>query len=338
MLVMTRVGSALAATFVGAAVLCSNVLPGSGEALAQTSSPTATDRETARTMMDDGDKKRDAGDMRGALKSYERADGLMKVPTTGIEVARAQIALGLLLEAREVLARVLRTPAKAGEPGPFAAARKNAAQLDADLAARIPSILVVAKNPEPGQPPQVTIDGETIPATAADVPRSGALEKKQDVTVAERETKTITLDLKDQPKAAEPPPPPPPPQTGLSTPKLMMLGGFGLAAVGLGVGTITGLASLSKTSELKDACPDDKCPLGKQPDIDAATSLGTVSTIAFIVGGVGAGIGVVGLVLSAKEPKEAAAAAALARRQRAFAPSHVRALLGPSYVGIAGAF
>jgi len=43
----------------------------------------------------------------------------------------------------------------------------------------------------------------------------------------------------------------------------------------------------------------------REDGIDSARSLGTISTIAFIVGGVGAGAGIVGIVLSGKQKSEA---------------------------------
>jgi len=98
--------------------------------------PSLSDRETARSLMDDGDAKRDKADFKAALKSYEAADAIMHVPTTGLEVARAQAQLGMLLEARETLGRVNRLPPKPGEPAPFTAARKTAEALTAELGAR----------------------------------------------------------------------------------------------------------------------------------------------------------------------------------------------------------
>ncbi|MFO0739369.1 MAG: hypothetical protein U0270_25960 [Labilithrix sp.] len=316
---------------------------------AQPGTPSLSDRETARNLMDDGDKKRDSGDLKGALASYEKADALMKVPTTGIEVAKAQIALGLFLEARETLNRVSKSTPKPGEPTPFTAARKQAETLNAELAPRIPSVVVVPANTEPGQPATISVDGEEIPPAVATVPRkinpgphvavvkSGSLEKKVEFTVAEKENKTLNVDLKDQPK---PPPPPPPPEkpkpSGMSTGKLLMFGGFGLAAVGIGVGSVTGIMSISKTSEIKDKhCKDDKCTPDQASEIDSAKTLGNVSTIAFIAGGVGAGIGVVGLLLMSKESKEGPADPPPAA---AFKPVDVHAVLGPSYAGISGRF
>lgn len=325
-------------------------------AVAYAQQPSLADRETARSLMDEGDKKRDSGDMKAALKSYEAADAIMKVPTTGLEVARAQVALGMLLEARETLGRVVRIPVKAGEPPPFAAARKAADQMNNDLAARIPSIQVVVANADPAVTPQISVDNEPIPPAAASAPRkvnpgahvvvvkAGSVEKKADVSVVERENKTVSVDLKDQ--VATPPPPPPKPvekSEGGGAGKVLMYGGFGVGILGIGVGSVTGIMSISKTSSLKDQCPNNNCPPGKQDEIDSAKGLGNIATVAFIVGGVGVGVGVVGLLLSSGDKKEPAASAAQSRDKdrksaKPFSPEHVRAVLGPSYVGLAGAF
>jgi hypothetical protein len=306
--------------------------------------PSLADRETARSLMDEGDRKRDAGDLEGALKSYEAADAIMHVPTTGIEVARTQIALGMLLEARETLGRILRSPVKPNEPAPFTAARKAADALNAELAPRIPAIQVVIQHADQGQA-QISIDNEQIPPAASSVPRKvnpgahvvlvkvGSAEKQVDVTVAERETKTVTVDFADV-VSAETPARQQPGRYVL--PKILMFGGVGLGAVGIGVGTVTGLMSISKTNDLQKECPDNQCPRGYQSRIDQATELGNISTVAFVVGGVGLAAGVVGVILSNSEKKAPPTPAA--KRPSPSAPEHVRAVLGPSYVGLAGAF
>src|SRR5579884_1405121 len=78
--------------------------------------PTAADRETARALMDDGRALREKNDLRGALQRFKAADDIMHVPTTALEVARTQIPLGLLVEARDTIARIRLMPAKPGEP------------------------------------------------------------------------------------------------------------------------------------------------------------------------------------------------------------------------------
>jgi hypothetical protein len=302
--------------------------------------PTAAERENARNLMDQGDTKRDKGDLHGALKAFEAADAIMHVPTTGLEVARTQVQLGMLVEARETVGRVIRIPTRPNEPAPFVAARKAADQLATDLDKRIPTV-TLAVTADPSQPPQATIDGETI--AALDVPRkvnpgkhvivvkSGAIEKREEVHLSEREQKTVSFDLK--PKVVEQPPPPPPAGGDLGKP--LMYGGFALAVVGIGVGSVTGLMSISKVNDVKKDCSGDKCPPERQGDIDSARSLGTISTIAFIAGGVGVGVGIAGLILSNKSGSERPqGTSASAGRARA----RVSPVVGPTWLGLDGSF
>ncbi len=317
--------------------------------------PSLSDRETARSLMDDGDAKRDKNDLKGALKSYEAADAIMHVPTTGLEVARAQAQLGLLLEARETLGRVNRLPPKPGEPAPFTAARRTAETLTAEIGARIPSITVVVTNPEPGQATVIVFDGEIVPPAAAAAPRkvnpghhsvvarSGSLEKKQEIDVAERESKTVTIDLKPL-KAA--PVPGPAASDGDSTaqasspsalPKVLIYGGFGLGVVGVGIGSVTGIMSISQVSDVKNDCTNNVCKASRAGDIDSAKSLGTISTIAFIAGGVGIGAGVIGLVLQSKQ-SSSESAPPVGTTASAKSALTVRPDVGPTWLGMHGTF
>ena len=305
--------------------------------------PSLSDRETARSLMDDGDAKRDRADFKAALKSYEAADAIMHVPTTGLEVARTQAQLGLLLEARETLGRVMRLPPKPGEPAPFTAARRTAEQLSTELGTRLPSVTVAVSNAEQGHPVQLVFDGETVPPAAASAPRklnpghhtivarSGALEKKEEVTVAEREARTVTLDLKPYVAVTEPVKIQAPAATPSPVPKILMYGGFGLGIVGVGIGSVTGVMSFSTVSDVRKDCVGDVCAMNRTSDINSARSLGTISTVAFIFGGAGVAAGVVGIFLSgmsAQEPPRGTTAKAF------WAVPEV----GPTWLGVHGAF
>ena len=77
-----------------------------------------------------------------------------------------------------------------------------------------------------------------------------------------------------------------------------VVGGIGVA--GLAVGAVTGLIAMGKNNDSKQACPNDGA-CGSSDAVDAADGarqFGTVSTIAFVAGGVGAALGIV-LVLTA---------------------------------------
>ena len=345
------------------AVVAASLLSAPSPALA--AEPTLSDRETARSLMEDGDGRRDKNDLKGALKSYEAADAIMHVPTTGLEVGRTLAMLGMLLEARETLNRVAKLPAKPGDPAPFEKARRAAEQLSADVGARIPSITVNVTGAEPGQTPQIVFDGEIVPTAAAFAPRKvnpgahtivvrgNGTERKEDVTVAEREQKTVTVDLAVPAKpppaavAAAPAsasaPPGSQPATdrasgggGASPGKLLVYGGFAVGAIGVGVGAVTGIMSVSEVSDIKKSCVDNHCPSNKQGDIDSAKTLGTVSTIAFIAGGAGIAVGVVGLVLSGKSDAEPADRAAATSAPTSGPRLH--ADVGPAWLGVSGVF
>ena len=77
----------------------------------------AADRETARSAMQEGRDLRDKGDLKGALQRFKTADDIMHVPTTSLEVARAQVALGLLIEALDTIAAIRKTHAARRRPG-----------------------------------------------------------------------------------------------------------------------------------------------------------------------------------------------------------------------------
>jgi hypothetical protein len=60
---------------------------------------------------------------------------------------------------------------------------------------------------------------------------------------------------------------------------------LGVGVVGLGVGTVFGLNAMSKKNELSSACPNKSCRASEQSNIDSAKFAGTISTVAFGVGG-----------------------------------------------------
>ena len=72
---------------------------------------------------------------------------------------------------------------------------------------------------------------------------------------------------------------------------------LGASAMGLGVGVVTGAMSVAKVSDLRSRCQGDHCAPADRTTADQARTLGTVSTAAFVVGGVAAAAGVLLIVL-----------------------------------------
>jgi hypothetical protein len=207
----------------------------------------------------------------------------------------------------------------------------------ATLAPQVPELtLVLAASMPSGT--RVTLDGQELSAAALGAPRPvdpgdhqvitrtpDGIEKQHPLKIAKGEKKRMELDAASSGSAATDistgtPPTgpgqgdqPAPSGEGMSTMRIGALAGFGLGAVGLVVGGITGGIVLGSKSAIQEACPttldNGTTPCRSQADVDkaqGAQTLGTVSSIAFIVGAVGAGAG---LTLFLLEPKKTSNAA-----------------------------
>jgi len=329
-------------------------LPGAARA------QSASDRETARALMQEGDQRRDKKDFRGALERYQAADALVHVTTTGLEVGRTQIELGLLVEAREKLLEVGRMPAKPGDPPVLAQARAAALLLSDGLEPRIPGLRVNVKGAADPASVSVQVDGVSIPPAAliafrklnpghhVVLARSGSSERKEDVTLKEAENREVTLDLSDAAAVAVGPAPAPVPQDSgpASTDASAASGrpwhtlaivGFGVGGAGIIAGSITGILAFTKASAAKNVppsqggCVNDQCGPATHSDIDASRLDGTISTVAFIAAGAGVALGVTSIILG----KNSAPADS---QPRTTGGVHVVPFWGPGTAGLSGTF
>lgn len=307
-------------------------------ASAAAAEPTPPEREAARTLLLSGREKRKNGQLMGALEDFERAHAIMRVPTTGLDLGKTQQELGLLVEARTTFLEAARHPAKANESRAFKRARKEAKQLADEIAPRL-ATLTISVSAEA----RVKLDDADISSSSINVPLKvnpgkheivatlADDEKRETIMVVEGETKTVEFTL-----AGAPPPPPgaekPPgseePRAETSTSSLVWIGG-GVAAVGLAVGAVTGLMAFGIHGDVASRCQGGtRCPEDTHADIDRGETLGTVSTVGFVVAGVGAAVLVYGLLNPQANAPKPDAAPAEARRPRWIA--------GP--FGVAGTF
>lgn len=302
-------------------------------ALAQPAGPSAADRDTARKLLDDGDEAFAKKDFPSALKAYSAAHAIMNVPSTGIEVAKAQAALGLLLEARDLALEVTRMPQSPKDPAAFAEARKEAADLAAQLDPRIPSIEVKPSGVAEGVAVEVSIDGAVIPAAAATLPRrvnpgshkvvvraSGYVEASTEVTVTEGTKLEVPLELKSGgpiiPVKKDEKKEPDLPKKGEATSgggmSILLPIGIATTGAGLAVGIGTGVAALNS----KDCKQHHGCALGWAADAGFLVAIG------------GAALTTAGVVFTLKQPKADPKVTALR-----FTP-----LVGPAFLGIRGEY
>lgn len=283
---------------------------------ADESGPSDRERTVARESVYAGDDLVKRGDYKGALEAYRRANAIMKVPTTGIEVVRTSLKLGLLVEAFEACRQTAAYPAKAGEPAPYTKARDEARALMESLRPRIPKLTIAVLSPE-GVEPQVVLDGKAVTElvlrpvnpgkheVTASAP--GLLSAQREVTLDEGATERVELVLK--------------PPVGVKVLKEsapatywpLVYTGFALTLAGAAGGTATGFLSLDAAKELGDKCSSTgACPPGQGLEdlIDRRNNLGYISTGAFALAGVGLALAIPSLVVSvgAKDDKSVAVA------------------------------
>ena len=307
--------------WVFAATLLTALAAPAGAAFAE---PSAADKESARSLMRQGDAAFEKGSIEAAREAYSAAHAIMRVPTTGISLARTQEKLGMLVEARDTALEVTRHAPRADDPPQFAKARADAAQLAEALTARIPSLRVRWTPRVPVAEVQLVIDGAAVPPGAASSPRKlnpgkravelsapGYRTTRTEVTLAEGKDVTIDLTMvAGQGATATPQPAPGEPDepSGPSGLRIAAIAAFGVGAVGLGVGAVTGILSLNQTADLKEECTNNACPAGTEDRLAGATTLATTSNVAFVVAGVGLATGVVLLIVDGARREQPIAA------------------------------
>jgi hypothetical protein len=300
--------------------------------------PSAAERETARNLVYEGRRLRQEGKVRDAVEKFRAAHAIMKVPTTGIEVAQALVDLGLYVEARDAMLEVSRMPATPGEPLPFAQAREEAREAVNDLAARTPSVTFAVSG---AAAPTVLLDGTRLDPSTLALPRRvnpgehvavasapGRSEARATFALHERESLNVPLAL--GPPAIDAPAPrvtreEPVHVTGGGTSPLVYVG-FGTAVVGVVVGSIAGIVSATKTSSIKARCPNDACGPDTHSELVQARTTAIVADVAFGVAILGAGLGVVGLLVG--RPRDAHASGA----------ASIRLVAGPGTAALGGCF
>jgi len=322
----------------------------------------AADRETARSMMQEGRDLRDKNDLKGALARFKAADDIMHVPTTTLEVARTQVSMGLLVEALDTIAALRKSAEKPDDPQPFKDARAKAEDLDTQIEGKVPSLTITVAGAAEGDSPAISIDGASLPSAVAGLPRkvdpghhvvtahAGSGDAKQEVDVAEGEKKDVALTLAaSDGKGDETAPGGEGVKDIVHSPGGLTYAGFIGGGVGLIAGTVTGLMSLSKASTVKDECKNMVCLPGQQTsDLNSGNTLATLSTVSFAVAAAGAGVAIVSLIVGHKPsgatPASAPPADPDANPSETTAPPasesrvHVTPWIGAGSAGVFGTF
>jgi hypothetical protein len=291
----------------------------SGYALSQT----PADLETARALYTEARNARDAGNFKEALEKFRGAYAVAATPITAIDLARAEEQAGRLLEAREVLLSVARIKVKPTESTGSKQARAEAETLAEQVRVRIPSIVIqfAPALDASAEPPTITVDGAPVPIETVGLARkvnpgahtilvtqAATGEVQKSVIVRELETVPVVVDLTQakpiatvtKPNAGPTTTKPPQAERVQESRdmKPLVYASFGVAGAGVVLGTISGIVSFSKSSSLNDLCKGTQCVPAAQGVVSSGRTWATISTVSFVVAGLGAGACIVGLVLS----------------------------------------
>ena len=302
---------------------------------------TDTDKATARGLGQQGASALSAGDWATAAEDFRRADALYHAPSLTLGLARAQSHLGLFVQAWENYHQVIAENVTTS-PG-FSKALRDAKAEIAAVDSRRSRVTIRVTGADA---PRVSVDGVPLKAEALGIERfvnpghyvvtvtaDGWKTVTRPVDVAEGQGMLAWIAMeRDTTAAVVPallaPVPLPSPQvpavpsaTETSVPQALAsdaparpLGKtLGFAALGVGgagvlVGAITGGLALSDHSKLSAPCASGTCPASSQSDLSAYHTMGTVSTIGFVVGGLGVAGGVVLLLTAPKSVKAPSAA------------------------------
>ena len=128
------------------------------------------DRNTARTLGQEGHEALDRSDFSTAADRFTRAVAIVHAPTFLLGLAEAQVGLGKLVSALATYNRIVREGLPPSPPAAFTKALETArAEIEA-LARRIPYVIVQVAGPGAATA-RVTIDGLPVPAAALGVKR-----------------------------------------------------------------------------------------------------------------------------------------------------------------------
>jgi hypothetical protein len=251
---------------------------------------------------------------------FRRADSLFHAPTLTLGLARAQAQQSKFVEAWESYHRIILEGAPPGSSPAFVKAVEDAGREIASVEPRRGRLTIVVSGPDK---PAVTLDDVPLSVAALGAPRfvnpgshriqataAGYAPLSTTANVAEGQTATVPLTMTvgttagpDVAPAAPAAPtagatidtPPP----GLGKPnRTPAFVAFGVGAAGLVAGGLTGFLALRKHSTLHDS----PCSAGPCSSDDASTfnsdlssyhAMSTISTVGFLVAGVGAAAGVV---------------------------------------------
>jgi hypothetical protein len=296
-----------------------------------------SDRATARSLGTEGQLALEGRDYKAAEDRFRRADSLVHAPTLMLGLARALAGQGKYVEAQEAYNRIIREGLPPGASEPFkralADAKKEVDSVSPKIGGATISVHRAGGADVPGA--RVLLDGSPVSNASLGVRRSidpgshllqvsadgfKPAEVRFDVAEGTAVDQPVTLEADlsaTQPPGTVSPTPMPLATAGGEQPGASQGGSkvravlpwvaFGVGAAGLVTGSVAGGLAMGKHSDLANVCKPD-CPPNSKGDLNSYHAVATVSTVGFVVGGVGVAAGVVLLITRPKAEVVAPAA------------------------------
>jgi tetratricopeptide (TPR) repeat protein len=312
----------------------------------------ADDLEQARATYTSAESYLKEGRYQEARDAFEAVFKVVDVPAVAFKTAQANEKLGKLVRASELyaLATELKPNRLWANKQTQLDAQRSAKAALAALDGRIPTLQLQIQG-DLDAIAELAVDDVRLSTAALATPQrldpgdhtirittKDGRNLQEAVTLAERDRKTATLDIAQAIAPSNPAPAPPvvqplpapvvsppsghvatnkpqnSPSAKPSTQQWLGYASLGVGAAGLALGTTAGLIAWSKYSSIKDECGGSKSCTDAVYDqrIPAYDGWRNVSTVGFIVAGVGAAAGVTLLVLHPRTSASARASVTVA--------------------------
>lgn len=305
-----------------------SILLFSSNVVAQTDQERSAARETAKAGISEFRKE----NYSEALRLLETAEEVVHAPTHLLYMARSQVKVGLLVEARETYLKIINEELSSGASRAFQEAQDSAREELSQLASRIPKLKITLQSTDGSllEDVAVRIDDQLLSSGLIHLPipanpgarvvsatADGMQEARAEVTLEEGDTEEVTLTL-ERGSAAE--------EIGDGTAAGREDGGansqspgrarrtVGWIAAGSGAALVGGGAVLGilSSAQLRDArdddtlCSDDTCTEDGWTEVDQAKVKALIGDISMGVGIATIGVGVYLLVTGKKSTVESA--------------------------------
>lgn len=292
--------------------------------------PTPEDKALAEALFQDGRKLIDAGQIADACPKFAESQRLDPSAGTLLNLAICHEKEGRTASAWAELKEAASMSESAGKADRAEFARKRAAELEAKLS----RLVLEVAAPAPGM--VIRLNGKDLSVAAAagtgmpvdpgkhtvEATAPGKKPWSQSVLIEPgQSTKRVEIPALEDPPRAPPPPKenknpgpkekvtaPPPDGGGASLRTLGFVAG-GVGLVGLGVGSVFGVMTLSRAGDVDEGCQQNGCSADEVALNDKAYTSATISTIAFGAGLAFLGAGAALVILSGPSPSEASASA-----------------------------